>query len=406
MQYRYKGIDRQGRKVSGTLSAATQQEAKAWLKQEGIYLTGLLARPERERWRKLLSRQMPMVQLSDFSRELSSYLNSGMTVLTALKLMESQHRDEKRYVAFLGEIRRKVEEGASLYKALADQEIYRLPDFFLQSLRVAGERGKVSEVLTNMGQFFSLQNRIRKQVASAMAYPLFIFVVALGMTGFLISFVVPKITGIFEDTGQKLPGITRFVLELSDFFTRHSIALIVSLVLLVVLWKVLYRLWDGFRYRMDAWMLKSPVIGTLIQNHELARFSYILSLMLDSGVSYAQAVQLAGSTFGNEALRRRFAAATAKVVEGNKLSNALQISGGIALKRNFLQSLALGEESSEVASVMRNVSRLYSEENEDRIKMLLSLLEPAMMLLIGAIVGVIVMAMLLPIFSMSLGAKI
>jgi general secretion pathway protein F/type IV pilus assembly protein PilC len=303
-------------------------------------------------------------------------------------------------------VRRKVDEGSSLYKALAEQEIYRLPDFFLQSLRVAGERGKVSEVLTNMGQFFSLQSRIRKQVLNALAYPLFIFVVAIGMTGFLITFVVPKITGIFEDTGQTLPAITRFVLGLSDFFTHHYLALLIGLVLLLVSWKVLYRLWGTFRYAMDALMLRLPVVGTLVQNHELARFSYILSLMLDSGVSYAQAVQLAGTTFGNEALKARFEKATQKVVEGNKLSNALHLVGGVPLKRNFLQSLALGEESSEVASVMRNVSKLYSEENEDKIKILLSLMEPLMMLLIGGIVGVIVMAMLLPIFSMSLGAKI
>ncbi|ADV45342.1 type II secretion system F family protein [Nitratifractor salsuginis] len=406
MQYKYKGIDKEGRRVAGTLSANSEEEAKAWLKQEGIYLQSLRARPESEKLKALFSRQMPMGQLSDFSRELSSYLGSGMTILTALKLMESQHRDEKRYAAFLGEVRRKVDEGNSLYKALAEQNVYQLPDFFLQSLRVAGESGKVSEVLTNMGQFFSLQSRIRKQVLNALAYPLFIFVVAIGMTGFLITFVVPKITGIFEDTGQQLPAITRFVLGLSDFFTHHYLALLLGLILFLVGWKLLYRLWDPFRYAMDALMLRLPVVGTLVQNHELARFSYILSLMLDSGVSYAQAVQLAGTTFGNEALKAKFEKATQKVVEGNKLSNALHLAGGVPLKRNFLQSLALGEESSEVASVMRNVSKLYSEENEDKIKILLSLMEPLMMLLIGGIVGVIVMAMLLPIFSMSLGAKI
>jgi len=128
--------------------------------------------------------------------------------------------------------------------------------------------------------------------------------------------------------------------------------------------------------------------------------------MLDSGVSYAQAVQLASTTLSNEALKEVFKEASSKVMEGNKLSNALNMSKGLKPKRNFMQSLALGEESSEVASVLFNLSRLYAEENEDRIKMLLSMLEPIMMLLIGGIVGTIVTAMLLPIFSMNLGAKI
>ena len=134
-------------------------------------------------------------------------------------------------------------------------------------------------------------------------------------------------------------------------------------------------------------------------------FSYILSLMLSSGVSYAHGVKLAISTFNNIALKELFENASTKVLEGNKLSNALQISKGVKLKRNFMQALALGEESSEVANILDNISKLYYEENEDRPKLLLSLLEPFMMLFIGLIVGVIVAAMLLPIFSMSLGPQ-
>ena len=149
--------------------------------------------------------------------------------------------------------------------------------------------------------------------------------------------------------------------------------------------------------------LKSPIIGTLIQNHELGRFSYILSLMLSSGVAYAQAVKLATATFGNLALKDLFENAADKVMEGNKLSNSLHATRGAKPKRNFMQSLALGEESSEVAHILNNISRLYAEENEDRLKILLALLEPVMMLFIGVVVGVIVSAMLLPIFTMTQG---
>lgn len=405
MQFKYKGIDKSGRRVKGRVTALTLEEAKQKLRSQNLYYESL--RPIRELGlRGLVTRRMPGTLLSSFSRELASYLGSGMTVLTALKLMENQHREEKKYASFLGEVRGGVEEGQSLYKALANQEIYQMPDFFLQSLNVAGQSGKMVEVLTNMGNFFSIQSKVRKQVGNAMAYPLFIFIVAMGMTGFLISYVVPKITGIFQDTGQELPGITRFVLGLSDFLSQHYLALILSVVALLLSLKLAYSRWSAFKKAVDHLLLKLPVVGPLIENHELARFSYILSLMLDSGVSYAQAVQLAGTTFGNAALQNLFDQASEKVIEGNKLSNALYLSKGVRLKRNFMQSLALGEESSEVASVMLNLSKLYSEENEDRLKLLLSLMEPLMMLLIGAIVGVIVMAMLLPIFSMNLGAKI
>jgi len=405
MQFKYKGIDKSGKRVKGRITAVTLDDAKQKLRSQGLYYESLT--PAKE-WgfRTLMAKRMPGSLLSSFSKELASYLGSGMTVLTAFKLMENQHREEKKYAAFLGEIRSGIEEGQSLYKALANQKIYRVPDFFLQSINVAGQSGKMVKVLRNMGNFFSIQNKVRKQVGNAMAYPLFIFIVAMGMTGFLISYVVPKITGIFEDTGQELPKITQFVLGLSDFLSQHYLTLILGIVGFLITMKIAYSYGKGFRKFIDSLLLKMPVIGPLIQNHELARFSYILALMLDSGVSYAQAVQLAGTTFGNSALRELFDRAADKVVEGNKLSNALYLSKGVKLKRNFMQSLALGEESSEVASVMLNLSKLYSEENEDRLKLLLSLMEPVMMLLIGLIVGVIVMAMLLPIFSMNLGAKI
>ena len=403
MQFKYKGIDQSGRRVKGRVNALAEEEAKQILRAQGIYYQKI--QPAFElKWNSLTQRKMPGMLLSSFSRELSSYLGSGMTLLVALKLMENQHKEEKTYSAFLGELRKGIEEGRSFYRALTAQQIYQLPDFFLQSVNVAGQSGKLVEVLKNMGEFFSVQNRVKKQVLNAMAYPLFIFVVAMGMTGFLISYVVPKITGIFEDTGQALPKVTRFVLGLSDFFSHHYIALGVGVVLFVFFYRLFYTRWRLFRKVVDRLLLRTPVIGDLIQNHELARFSYILSLMLSSGVSYAQAVELAGTTFNNAAMQDLFNQTGEKVKEGNTLTQALRKCNGKFLKRNFLQSLALGEESSELPSVMLNLSRLYNEENEDRLKMLLSLMEPVMMLVIGLIVGVIVMAMLLPIFSMNLGA--
>jgi len=344
---------------------------------------------------------MPGTLLSSMSKELSSYLNSGMTILTALKLMENQHQDEKKYSTFLNTTRTMIDEGKSLYVALNSQKVYALPDFFLQSLKVAGQSGKMVEVLSNMSIFFSAQNKIKKQVSNAMAYPIFIFIVAIGMSGFLISFVVPKIIGIFQDTGQELPAITQFVLGVSDFLTSHYVAILLGFILSVLFFKFAYSKISRFKLAVDGLLLRLPIFGSLIQNHELGRFSYILALMLDSGVSYAQAVQLASTTFGNEAMKLTFDQASNKVLEGNKLSNALYMIKGFKPKRNFLQSLALGEESSEVASILSNLSNLYSEENEDKLKLLLSLMEPFMMLLIGLVVGVIVVAMLLPIFSMS-----
>jgi general secretion pathway protein F len=404
MLFKYKGFDKTGKKVKGTVTASSEEEAAQKLRTQNIYHEGLT--PTKEFSLEAFSkRQMPGELLSTFSKELSSYLKSGMTILTAIKLLENQHEGEKKYVSFLNSVKTMIDEGKSLYHALNTQKVYALPEFFLQSLNVAGQGGKMIEVLTNMGNFFSAQNKVKKQVKGAMMYPAIIFTVAIGMTSFLIAYVVPKITGIFEDTGQELPPITQFVLGLSDFLTSHYIAIIVTILSVIVIFKLSYAKIDTFHRIIDAILLKIPVLGPLIQNHELGRFSYILSLMLSSGVAYAQAVQLAKATFSNRGIRDLFDKASVKVLEGNKLSNALQMTKGVKLKRNFMQSLALGEESSEVAQILDNTSALYAEENEDKLKLLLSLLEPFMMLFIGAVVGVIVSAMLLPIFTMTQGLQ-
>jgi general secretion pathway protein F/type IV pilus assembly protein PilC len=404
MLFKYKGFDKSGKRVKGTVTANSKEEAGQKLKLQTIYYESLL--PTKSFSLEAFSkRQMSGEQLATFSKELSSYLNSGMTILTAIKLLENQHEGEKRYVSFLNSLKTMIDEGKSLYHALNTQKVYALPEFFIQSLNIAGQSGKMVEVLTNMGDFFSAQNKVKKQVKSAMVYPTIIFTVAIAMTSFLIAFVVPKITEIFEDTDQALPPITQFVLNLSDFLTTYYMHLIIGFISLVILFKVSYKKSLSFHRFIDGIFLKTPVLGTIIQNHELGRFSYILSLMLNSGVAYAQAVKLSIASFGNQKLLTLFERASIKVEEGNKLSHALQLAKGVKLKRNFMQSLALGEESSEVGQILDNISKLYAQENEERLKLLLGLLEPFMMLFIGTVVGVIVSAMLLPIFTMTQGLK-
>lgn len=404
MLFKYKGMTKQGKSTKGSIEASTIEEAKQKLKMQGIFYQEI-QETSQINIKNFSQREMPGPLLSSFAKELSSYLNSGMAVLTAIKLIEGQHKSEKKYASFLASLRTMIEEGKSLYHALSSQSVYALPDFFLQSINVAGQSGKMVSVLINMGTFFSSQAKVKKQVGNAMAYPLFIFLVAIGMTGFLIAFVVPKITGIFKDTGQELPGITKFVLGVSDFLSSNYITLIIGFVLTIIAFKSAYKYLYGFKRVYDGFMLKMPIVGELIQNHELGRFSYILALMLESGVSYAHAVKLATTTFGNAAFKESFEEASKRVIEGNKLSHSLQRGKGVLPKRNFMQALALGEESSEVSKILGNISTLYQEENDDKLKLLLSLLEPFMMLFIGLVVGVIVAAMLLPIFSMNLGAS-
>lgn len=229
MLFKYSGMTKQGKRAKGSIEASSMDEAKQKLKGQGIFYKEI-AETSQITMKNFSKREMPGPLLSSFAKELSSYLNSGMAVLTAIKLIQGQHEKEKKYASFLSSIRTMIEEGKSLYHALSSQSVYGMPDFFLQSINVAGQSGKMVPVLIQMGSFFSSQAKVKKQVGNAMAYPLFIFVVAIAMTSFLIAVVVPKITGIFKDTGQELPDITQFVLGISDFLTANYITLIVGFI--------------------------------------------------------------------------------------------------------------------------------------------------------------------------------
>ncbi len=162
MLYKYKGITKDGRNATGTVEASSEEEAKQKLKIQGIFYREI--RTTKEITLKNFSKkQMPGPLLSSFAKELSSYLTPGMAILTAIRLIEDQHQKEKKYKSFLASLRTMIEEGKSLYHALNSQQVYAMPDFFLQSINVAGQSGKMVPVLIQMGDFFSTQAKIKNR---------------------------------------------------------------------------------------------------------------------------------------------------------------------------------------------------------------------------------------------------
>jgi general secretion pathway protein F/type IV pilus assembly protein PilC len=191
------------------------------------------------------------------------------------------------------------------------------------------------------------------------------------------------------------------VIAIGDFFNTHLVEILVLLTLGVGAFIVFMQKSYKFAYMIHLFILRLPLFGEIAQKSELARFSYIASLLVRSGVPFVQTVNLSSNILNNKVLKELFESAATKVVEGKLLSNALN-SSNIKIDYAFIQAIALGEETSGLQSVLTNISELYFEENRDKIGLLLTLLEPALMLLVGGTIGFIVSAMLLPIFSMSI----
>ena len=404
MVFKYQGLDAGGKKVKGVLEATGLDDAKKRLRSQQIFYTKLTQEKDSSLTRFTLARKKTLTptELATLSRDLSIYIKAGISIVNALKLAKNQYAKNKKISAFLTTVITLLDEGKSFYQALETQSIVKLPDFYKQSIKVSEDSGIMQEVLLELSTFLKEQARINKQIQGAFAYPAFITVVSLFMVGFMITFVVPKITGIFDQLGQELPGITKFVIALGDFFTHHWMALALSVAAVIAAFGLLMKFNSRFRYGVHLFMLKIPFFGSIIQTSELGRFSYIASVLIRSGIPFVQTANLSANILKNSVLKKKFITASERVVEGSKFSSAL-MKDGFEIDSTFVQAIALGEETSEVPAILNNLSELYFEENKDKIDLFLSLLEPMLMLVVGGMIGFIVSAMLLPIFSMNLG---
>ena len=404
MIFKYKGVDKKsGKKVKGVLEAHDLQEAKSRLLAKNILYTSI-----KESSTSLLDKisfkrkaSISNQELATLSRDLAIYLRAGIPIANALRLAQNQYAGNKKIYNFLGSLITYLDEGKSFYQALESQSIIELPNFYKQSIKVAESSGTLEEVLEELATFLKEQDRINKQIQSAFAYPLFIIIVSIFMVAFMISYVVPKITGIFVQMKQELPPITQFVVDLGNFFKNYWIQMGITLLIVITLFSVAIKYSSRFKYWVDYILLKLPILGKIIQVSELARFSYMASVLLNSGIPFVQTINLASKILRNSVIQQIFDEAAQKVVEGSKFSTAL-IRHTDIIDKSFIQAIALGEETSQVPVILKNLSELYLEENRDKISIFLSLLEPVLMLVVGGIIGFIITAMLLPIFSINI----
>lgn len=403
MIFKFEGIDSKGENVSDKIEAVSLEEAKAKLKSNNIlYKTisedsvSIFDNLDFSRKYKISAKE-----LSSLSRELSMYIRSGITIVSALKIIQSHYEKNKKIKLFLTTVSTHLDEGKDFYTALETQSVIELPEFFKHSIKVSENGGLLDSVLMELSRFLKEQDRINKEIKSAFAYPIFMIVVSLLMISFMLSFVVPQITGIFESMDQALPTPTIVVIAMGDFFNNHFTSLLASIFIFSATFIFMMKKSYSFSYGVHKILLKLPLFGEIIQKSELARFAYIAALLTRSGVPFVQTVNLSANILNNKVLKELFVEASKKVVEGKLLSKALN-DANTQIDYAFVQSIALGEETSEVENVLNNMSELYFEENRDKISTLLTLLEPALMLFVGGSIGFIVAAMLLPIFSMSI----
>lgn len=404
MLFKYSGFDSNGLKIKSKLEASNLEEAKAKLKARGVLHTSL--EEENFSFSKISFKRKRAIKLADLSylsRDLSIYLNSGISLIQSIDLLKQRYKNDKILGSFFESVATYLDEGKTFYLALDSQNVLKLPEFYKQSIKISENGGLLESVLLELATFLKEQDRIKKQVGSALAYPLFILFISFFMVGFMLSFIVPKITGIFAQIHQELPTSTKIVIALGDFFSNYYAFILLGFIFVIGGFILLLKKSKVFKYAFDKFCLKVPFFSTMIEQGELSRFSYMNSILIKSGVPIVQAINLSANILKNTVIKKVFVDASKSVVEGKKLSVLLSSNKTHKIDEAFIHSIAIGEDTSKLSQILNNLASLYNEANKDKTDIFLSLLEPIFMLFVGTTIGFIVISMLLPIFSMNLG---
>jgi type IV pilus assembly protein PilC len=395
--FAYKALDPTGSTVQGEIEAEDKVAVASQLRSRGLIVVDIAEQAPANagdilaRFRKFKPDDLVIA-----TRQLATMVQSGMSLLRALYVIEEQTENDKLRDIWI-EVRKDVEAGVSLSEALS-----RHPDAFNElyvAMVQAGETGGIlDQTLVRVATQLEKDATLRRQIKAAMVYPSLIGGFAFVVLFALVTFLVPVFEKIFKDFGGDLPPITKFTVWLSHMFTRRWYVMFAAI--FGVVW--LFRYWKNTergRIQWDTIKLKFPMqIGGIVQKVCLARFSRTFSGLISAGVPMLEAIEITGKTSGNKVIERAMEEVRESVKRGGSLTQPMTRVPE-AFPVMVTQMIGVGEETGALETMMSKVADFYEDQVDAAVKALTSILEPVMIVVVGAIVGFIVISMYLPMFK-------
>src|SRR5947207_2225937 len=393
--FRYEAVDATGRPRRGLLDAASARAARDALRGEGLFPTAVDAMSGSPDARTDATRLAAGI-LALTTRRLATLVSSGMPLDQALAAVAEQ-ADHPGAVRVLTAIREQVAAGEPLSSALS-----RFPRTFSQLYRglaaVGAESGQLGQVLSRLADYLEARQALRQKFVAALIYPALVTLIALAVIATLLLYVVPQIVAVYQQSKQTLPFLTRALIATSDFLRETGWYWVISVVAAAVLAAVALRR-ESARERVHASLLRTPVIGKVLSGLDTARFASTLAILTASGAPLLRALETAAGVVWARPIRRAAHAAAAHVREGVSLARAL------ATQRVFppllVHLVANGEQSGQLPAMLDRAAREQEQDVERRLTWLAALVQPLLIVFMGAIVLVLVLAVMLPIVSMN-----
>ncbi len=335
-------------------------------------------------------------QKESFYREFSTLIKSGVDFNQALTIL-SEQENSKHLKKIFKDINRQVVKGKSLYITLKEYDKQFSP-YEYYSIKIGEETKKLPEVLDQLQMFFSRKIKMRRQIVSVLTYPLFIFVITLAVLYFMLNYVVPMFSNVFTQFGKDLPEITKFVIKLSSNF---NLIMFVLLGIFVFVFAIHYFYKNNYTYKngLSKIILQTPYVGRFIKKMYTARFCQSMSLLLSAKTPLITSLELTERMLSFYPIKQTLNVAQQNILKGELLSVGLAKKPFFSKK--LISMVAIGEQVNELDSMFDKLSEQLNDEIDHSIKMVGTILEPLMIIIIGAIVGFIMIAMYSPIFNLS-----
>ncbi len=391
----WQGRDKRGTKLKGQQVATTPNLVRAELRRQGINPITVKKKPK-----PLFGGAGSRVTSKDiavFSRQLATMLKSGVPLVTAFQIISSGQKNP-RLQTMIDKIRSDVESGSSLYEALSEFPV-QFDELYINLIKAGESAGVLDTILDDIATHKERIESIKGKIKKALYYPAAVITVAIIVSSILLIFVIPQFEAIFQSFGADLPAFTKMIVGASRFLRSNGIYILFLLAATATAFIMAKKRSVKFAHFLDRASLRIPIVGSILEQAAIARFSRTLAITFAAGVPLVDALKIVAGATGNRVYDDAATKIRADVAVGHQLQLAMQQTS--VFPNMVIQMAAIGEEAGSLDEMLIKVAEAYEEEVSNAVDALSSLLEPLIIVFVGIIVGTMVIAMYLPIFKMA-----
>lgn len=398
MLYDYKVTTSQGEEQAGSIDAPSIDLAISSLQRRGLIIVEINPAGEGRGLRRRISffERIPQKNVVILSRQISTLFEANVPVLNAFRLL-AQESDNEYFRKILEEVADDIQGGVRISIAMAKHpKVFSL--FYVNMVKAAEESGKLSETFLYLADYMERSYELMRKARNALVYPIFVIFVFIVVMVLMLVIVIPQLSGVLLESGQELPLYTKVIVGVSQFFVNYGlILLVIAIAAVAFLWR--WARTKTGKLSVDRFRITIPYVGDLYRRLYLSRISDNIDTMLESGIPMIKAIEVTSDVVGNEVYRGVLVDATEAIKGGSSVADAFAQSGEIP--QIMIQMTRIGEETGKLGYMLKTIARFYKREVDSAVDTLVGLIEPAMIVVLGLMVGVMLAAVLVPIYNIT-----